>query len=81
MFRSRVKDEPTKLPANYCSVASTLNISQEQSENRVRSCSEFVNTLCDREDDACEESWSDEEGEDPNYTYSYTLRRRRYVRF
>ncbi|KAL2751538.1 mitogen-activated protein kinase kinase kinase 13 isoform X1 [Vespula maculifrons] len=78
---SRGKDEPTKLPANYCSVTSTLNISQEQSENRVRSCSEFVNTLCDREeDDACEESWSDEEGEDPNYTYSYSLRRRSIAR-
>lgn len=32
-----------------------------------------------REDDrGGEESWSDEEGEDPSYTYNY-LRRRRYI--
>ncbi|XP_043504154.1 mitogen-activated protein kinase kinase kinase 13 isoform X1 [Polistes fuscatus] len=77
---SRGKDETTKLPVNYCSVASTLNISQEQSENRMRSCSEFVNTLCNHEDDACDESWSDEEGEDPNYSYNYSLRRRSIAR-
>ncbi|XP_014612785.1 PREDICTED: serine/threonine-protein kinase 3 isoform X4 [Polistes canadensis] len=77
---SRGKDETTKLPVNYCSVASTLNISQEQSENRMRSCSEFVNTLCNHEDDACDESWSDEEGEDPNYSYNFSLRRRSIAR-
>ena len=31
----------------------------------------------DDDDEACEESWSDEEGEDPSYTYDYPIRRRR----
>lgn len=47
----------------------------EQSDIKLRISSDNTD---DREDDACEESWSDEEGEDPSYTYNYSLRRRRY---
>lgn len=47
----------------------------EQSDIKIRISSDNTD---DHEDDACEESWSDEEGEDPSYTYNFSLRRRRY---
>ena len=65
------------MSGHFCGII-VNNTSQEQSDIKTRPCSENMDTLCDREDDACEESWSDEEGEDPSYTYNYSLRRRRY---
>lgn len=71
-----------KLSGHFCGIiVNGTNTQQEQSEMKARPCNENINTLCDHEDDACEESWSDEEGEDPSYTYNYSLRRRRYAYF
>lgn len=75
----RGKEESVKLPGHFCGImVNGTNVQQEQSESKSRPCSESIDTLRDRDDDACEESWSDEEGEDPSYTYNYSLRRRRY---
>lgn len=65
-FYSRNKEDSSKLSGHYV----------EQSDIKIRASSDNTD---DREDDACEESWSDEEGEDPRYTYNYSLRRRRYI--
>ncbi|XP_018049022.1 PREDICTED: mitogen-activated protein kinase kinase kinase 13 isoform X5 [Atta colombica] len=64
---SRNKEDSGKLSGHYV----------EQSEIKIRASSDNTD---DREDDACEESWSDEEGEDPSYTYNYSLRRRSIAR-
>ncbi|XP_012223311.1 mitogen-activated protein kinase kinase kinase 12 isoform X4 [Linepithema humile] len=64
---SRNKEDSSKLSGHYV----------EQSDIEVRISSDNTD---DREDDACEESWSDEEGEDPNYTYNCSLRRRSIAR-
>ncbi|KAL0122804.1 hypothetical protein PUN28_007473 [Cardiocondyla obscurior] len=64
---SRNKEESGKLSGHYV----------EQSDIKIRTSSDNTD---DREDDACEESWSDEEGEDPSYTYNYSLRRRSIAR-
>ncbi|XP_024874348.1 mitogen-activated protein kinase kinase kinase 13 isoform X6 [Temnothorax curvispinosus] len=63
---SRNKEDSVKLSGHYV----------EQSD-KIRASSDNTD---DREDDACEESWSDEEGEDPSYTYNYSLRRRSIAR-
>ncbi|XP_011641942.1 mitogen-activated protein kinase kinase kinase 12 isoform X1 [Pogonomyrmex barbatus] len=63
---SRNKEDSSKLSGHYV----------EQSDIKIRSS----DNTDDREDDACEESWSDEEGEDPSYTYNYSLRRRSIAR-
>ncbi|KAM0732731.1 Mitogen-activated protein kinase kinase kinase 12 [Formica fusca] len=63
----RNKEDSGKLPGHYA----------EQSDIKLRISSDNTD---DREDDACEESWSDEEGEDPSYTYNYSLRRRSIAR-
>ncbi|KAL0122801.1 hypothetical protein PUN28_007473 [Cardiocondyla obscurior] len=63
----RNKEESGKLSGHYV----------EQSDIKIRTSSDNTD---DREDDACEESWSDEEGEDPSYTYNYSLRRRSIAR-
>ncbi|XP_077257429.1 mitogen-activated protein kinase kinase kinase 13 wallenda isoform X5 [Temnothorax americanus] len=63
---SRNKEDSVKLSGHYV----------EQSD-KIRGSSDNTD---DREDDACEESWSDEEGEDPSYTYNYSLRRRSIAR-
>ncbi|XP_014487102.1 PREDICTED: mitogen-activated protein kinase kinase kinase 12 isoform X1 [Dinoponera quadriceps] len=71
---SRNKEDPAKL-IHFCGInVNGTNIQQEQSDIITRT--DITN---DREDDACEESWSDEEGEDPSYTYNY-LRRRSIAR-
>ncbi|XP_076225107.1 mitogen-activated protein kinase kinase kinase 13 wallenda isoform X5 [Nomia melanderi] len=76
----RGKEDSLKLSGHFCGIIiNGTNIQQEQSEIRTRPCTESIDTLRDREDDNCEESWSDEEGEDPSYTYNYSLRRRRYI--
>lgn len=64
---SRNKEDSGKLSGHYV----------EQSDIKIRASSDNTD---DREDDACEESWSDEEGEDPSYTYNYSLRRRSIAR-
>ncbi|XP_011063669.1 PREDICTED: mitogen-activated protein kinase kinase kinase 13 isoform X8 [Acromyrmex echinatior] len=64
---SRNKEDSGKLSGHYV----------EQSDIKIRTSSDNTD---DREDDACEESWSDEEGEDPSYTYNYSLRRRSIAR-
>lgn len=66
-FYSRNEEDLGKLPGHYV----------EQPDIKMRITSD--NTTDDREDEACEESWSDEEGEDLNYTNNYSIRRRRYV--
>ncbi|XP_029173027.1 mitogen-activated protein kinase kinase kinase 12 isoform X2 [Nylanderia fulva] len=63
----RNKEDSGKLPGLYA----------EQSDIKLRNSSDNTD---DREDDACEESWTDEEGEDPSYTYNYSLRRRSIAR-
>ncbi|XP_018393146.1 PREDICTED: mitogen-activated protein kinase kinase kinase 13 isoform X4 [Cyphomyrmex costatus] len=63
---SRNKEDSGKLSGHYV----------EQSD-KIRASSDNTD---DHEDDACEESWSDEEGEDPSYTYNYSLRRRSIAR-
>lgn len=65
---SRNKEDSGKLSGHY---------PMEQSDIKIRASSDNIG---DREDDACEESWSDEEGEDPSYTYNYSLRRRSIAR-
>ncbi|XP_018393154.1 PREDICTED: mitogen-activated protein kinase kinase kinase 13 isoform X5 [Cyphomyrmex costatus] len=62
----RNKEDSGKLSGHYV----------EQSD-KIRASSDNTD---DHEDDACEESWSDEEGEDPSYTYNYSLRRRSIAR-
>ncbi|XP_018311813.1 mitogen-activated protein kinase kinase kinase 13 isoform X3 [Mycetomoellerius zeteki] len=64
---SRNKEDSGKLSGHYV----------EQPDIKIRASSDNTD---DREDDACEESWSDEEGEDPSYTYNYSLRRRSIAR-
>ncbi|XP_011700957.1 PREDICTED: mitogen-activated protein kinase kinase kinase 12 isoform X2 [Wasmannia auropunctata] len=64
----RNKEDSGKLSGHY---------PMEQSDIKIRASSDNIG---DREDDACEESWSDEEGEDPSYTYNYSLRRRSIAR-
>lgn len=63
----RNKEDSGKLSGHYA----------EQSDIKLRISSDNTD---DREDDGCEESWSDEEGEDPSYTYNYSLRRRSIAR-
>jgi mitogen-activated protein kinase kinase kinase 13 len=47
-------------------------------ESDVRPSTDVIDALRNENADVGEEeSWSDEEGEDPNYTYNYSLRRRR----
>lgn len=65
-FYNRNKEDSGKLPGIY----------KEQSDIILP---KLDNIIDDHEDAACEESWSDEEGEDPSYTYNYSLRRRRYT--
>lgn len=62
---SRNKEDSGKLSGHYV----------EQSDIKIRASSDNTD---DNEDDACEESWSDEEGEDPSYTYDYIIKRKRY---
>ncbi|XP_011700959.1 PREDICTED: mitogen-activated protein kinase kinase kinase 12 isoform X4 [Wasmannia auropunctata] len=68
IIHSRNKEDSGKLSGHY---------PMEQSDIKIRASSDNIG---DREDDACEESWSDEEGEDPSYTYNYSLRRRSIAR-
>ncbi|XP_023289742.1 mitogen-activated protein kinase kinase kinase 12 isoform X2 [Orussus abietinus] len=76
-----VKDDLLKLPGHFCGIIiSGTNVRHEEQEIKVRSSSDSVDAMCDHEDDAYEESWSDEEGEDPSYTYNYSLRRRSIAR-
>ncbi|KAH0947764.1 hypothetical protein HN011_002296 [Eciton burchellii] len=63
---SRNKDDSGKLSGHYMEQSDIKRISSDNTD--------------DREDDAYEESWSDEEGEDPSYTYNYSLRRRSIAR-
>jgi len=65
LFYNRNKDDSGKLSGHYMEQSDIKRISSDNTD--------------DREDDAYEESWSDEEGEDPSYTYNYSLRRRRYI--
>ncbi|XP_012522511.1 mitogen-activated protein kinase kinase kinase 13 isoform X5 [Monomorium pharaonis] len=67
LSHSRNKEDSGKISGHY----------MEQSDIKIRASSDNTD---DREDDACEESWSDEEGEDPSYTYNYSLRRRSIAR-
>ncbi|XP_060832580.1 mitogen-activated protein kinase kinase kinase 12 isoform X1 [Bombus pascuorum] len=81
VIQHRSKEEPINLSGHFCGIiVNNTNTLHEQSEIKTRPCSESMDTLCDREDDACEESWSDEEGEDPSYTYNYSLKRRSIAR-
>ncbi|XP_015607063.1 mitogen-activated protein kinase kinase kinase 12 isoform X2 [Cephus cinctus] len=79
---SRGKEDLMKLSGHCCGVIITgASIGKDEPDIlAIRTCPETIDTLCDHEDDAYEESWSDEEGEDPSYTYNYSLRRRSIAR-
>ncbi|KAG7197645.1 hypothetical protein KM043_016469 [Ampulex compressa] len=66
ILSSRSKEEPN----NFCGI-----IISEQSVQHQTATSKSG-----AEDEGCDESWSDEEGEDPSYTYNYSLRRRSIAR-
>ncbi|XP_066592561.1 mitogen-activated protein kinase kinase kinase 13 isoform X2 [Prorops nasuta] len=70
--QSKEQEDTKRLPSHFCGVVI--------SGTNMLPSSETLNILCNRDDEACEESWSDEEGEDPNYTYSYSLKRRSVAR-
>lgn len=75
---SRNKEDSGKLIIEYHICGININGSSLEEEQSDKTRTETIDILRNREDDACEESWSDEEGEDPSYTYNY-LRRRRYT--
>ncbi|XP_048515240.1 mitogen-activated protein kinase kinase kinase 12 isoform X1 [Athalia rosae] len=78
---SRIKeDHRGQLPGQFCGVIISGNDIHMDSDRVSRPCSDGMDSLCDHEDEACEESWSDEEGEDPRYTYNFSLRRRSIAR-
>lgn len=53
--------------------------SDKSAKNDSTSGVDVIDAMCNANGgNGEEESWSDEEGEDPNYTYNYSLRRRRY---
>ena len=53
-------------------------MADKNTETELRSGTDVIDAICNEDGDAGEEeSWSDEEGEDPNYSYNYSLRRRR----
>ncbi|RLU17648.1 hypothetical protein DMN91_009884 [Ooceraea biroi] len=62
---SRNKDDSGKLSGHYVEQSDIKRIASDNIDDR---------------EDAYEESWSDEEGEDPSYTYNYSLRRRSIAR-
>ncbi|XP_020299603.1 mitogen-activated protein kinase kinase kinase 13 isoform X2 [Pseudomyrmex gracilis] len=64
----RNEEDLGKLPGHYV----------EQPDIKMRITAD--NATDDREDEACEESWSDEEGEDLSYTNNYSIRRRSIAR-
>ncbi|XP_032455007.1 mitogen-activated protein kinase kinase kinase 13 isoform X1 [Nasonia vitripennis] len=53
-------------------------LSEKSTETDLRPSTDVIDAMCNEDGDA--ESWSDEEGEDPNYTYNYSLRRRSLAR-
>lgn len=74
---SRIKEDVLRLPGHFCGII--INGSDiEKSDNLHKSSADNVDALGNQDGDFREEeSWSDEEGEDPSYTYNYSLRRRR----
>ncbi|XP_011495720.1 PREDICTED: mitogen-activated protein kinase kinase kinase 13 [Ceratosolen solmsi marchali] len=68
----RLKEDLQKLPGQTV---------EKCSENDIRPNTDVIDALRIEDADVGEEeSWSDEEGEDPNYTYNYSLRRRSVAR-
>lgn len=77
---SRIKEEMLRLPGHFCGII--INGSDmDKSDNLLKSSADNVDALGNQDGDFREEeSWSDEEGEDPSYTYNYSLRRRSIAR-
>ncbi|XP_015509482.1 mitogen-activated protein kinase kinase kinase 12 isoform X1 [Neodiprion virginianus] len=76
----RGKDELMKLPGQICGIIISGTDVHNDSDLKSKPCSDNMDSLCNHEDEACDESWSDEEGEDPSYTYNFSLRRRSIAR-
>ena len=66
-----------RLPGHFCGIIINESV-YKKSDNLLKSSTDTVDALGNQDGDLKEEeSWSDEEGEDPSYTYNYSLRRRR----
>lgn len=52
------------------------NVEHEQNNDKSKLRIDTMDS-CNRDEALCDESYSDEDGEDPSYIYSYSLRRRR----
>lgn len=66
-----------RLPGHFCGII--INGSDLEKSDNLLKTTDNVDSLGNQDGDFREEeSWSDEEGEDPSYTYNYSLRRRRY---
>lgn len=65
---------------NIDDLQKTGHLADKNMESDFKSGVDVIDAICNEDGDAGEEeSWSDEEGEDPNYSYNYSLKRKRYL--